>query len=280
MTLTLPGVIDGRALDLEAGGFGVDGRGRAVVTVAYSLGLGKGWRTIAVRYRPDGELDPSYGRGGLARVGNVTVYPALVRRDGRLYALAGDDRRDTQVIALDARGRRVPGFRTRTLMSRRFANYLSPHSIIAGGGGRLLVAGGGLYRSGWVVQLAADGRADRRFGDRGLSAIPDFTANTIVRDRRGRVVVAGSTDRSRGPFQAAVARLSARGRLDRGFGDGGVVSKQLGTLRGVTLVASEARHVALDDRDRIVVAGEVYDDEYELRDDLGRSYPAIARLRG
>ena len=51
-------------------------------------------------------------------------------------------------------------------------------------------------------------------------------------------------------------------------------------LRGVRLVASEIRHVAIDDRDRIVIAGEAYDDEYELRDDLGRSYPAIARLHG
>ena len=48
----------------------------------------------------------------------------------------------------------------------------------------------------------------------------------------------------------------------------------------MTLVASQARHVAIDDRGRIVIAGEVYDDDYELRDDLGKSYPAIARLHG
>ena len=136
--------------------------GRALVTVTYSR------KTIALRYLPDGGLDPSYGRAGIARVGNVTAYPALVRRDGRLYVLAGDDRRDTQVIALDTRGRRVAGFRTRTLMSGRFANYLSPSDLIAGPSGRVLVAGGGLFRSGWVVQLERDGRADRRFGDRGL----------------------------------------------------------------------------------------------------------------
>ena len=269
--ITLPEVIDGRPLSLEAGGWGVDRAGRALVTVTYSR------KTIALRYLPDGRLDPSYGRDGIARVGDVTAYPALVRRDGRLYVLAGDDRRDTQVIALDARGRRVAGFRTRTLMSGRFANYLSPSDIIAGPGGRVLVAGGGLFRSGWVAQLARDGRADRRFGDRGLVAIRDFTATRIVRDRRGRIVVAGSADAARGSFEAAVARLSARGRLDRRFG---VVSKRLGALRGVRLVASQARHVAVDDRGRIVLAGEVYDDDYELRDDLGKSYPAIARLHG
>jgi hypothetical protein len=77
-----------------------------------------------------------------------------------------------------------------------------------------------------------------------------------------------------------VARLTARGRADRSFGRRGVVARQLGAARGLTLVASEARHVAIDARGRIVVAGEAYDNEYLLRDDLGRSHPAIARLHG
>ena len=273
VTLTLPDVIDGRPLSLEAGGWGVDRAGRALVTVTYAAHDAR-----ALRYLRDGRLDPSYGRDGIARVGNVTAYPALVRRDGRLYVLAGDDRRDTQVIALDARGRRVAGFRTRTLMSGRFANYLSPSDIIAGPGGRVLVAGGGLFRSGWVAQL--EPRRARRPALRRPRAGRDRRTSPrtrIVRDRRGRIVIAGSAEAARGSFQAAVARLSARGRLDRRFG---VVAKRLGSLRGVNLVASQARHVAVDDRGRIVIAGEVYDDDYELRDDLGKSYPAIARLHG
>ena len=265
-------VIDGRPLSLEAGGWGVDREGRALVTVTYSR------TTIALRYLPDGRLDPSYGRDGIARVGNVTAYPALVRRDGRLYVLAGDDRRDTQVIALDARGRRVAGFRTRTLMSGRFAQLPQPV--------------GHHRRPGWPCARRRRrpvpqrlGRAARRRRacrpalrrPRAGARSPDFTANRIVRDRRGRIVVAGSAEAARGSFQAAVTRLSARGRLDRRFG---IVSKRLGALRGVNLVASQARHVAVDDRGRIVIAGEVYDDDYELRDDLGKSYPAIARLHG
>jgi hypothetical protein len=57
-------------------------------------------------------------------------------------------------------------------------------------------------------------------------------------------------------------------------------ARQLGAARSLTLVASEARHVAIDARGRIVVAREAYDGEYLLRDDLGRSYPAVARLQG
>ena len=63
---------------------------------------------------------------------------------------------------------------------------------------------------------------------------------------------------------------------------GGSASSPSGSARCAAcgLVASQARHVAVDDRGRIVLAGEVYDDDYELRDDLGKSYPAIARLHG
>ena len=278
-TLTLPDRLDGRALALEASDFGVDRSGRAVLLVSYSRGSGSRYRTVALRYRPDGTLDPAYGQGGIARVGDLAGFRMIVRPDGRIFVLTSSDRRDTRVVALDARGRRVAGFHRRTLMQGRFPRYTNPRTIVAGPGGSLLVAGGGLYRSGWVARLRADGRADRRFGDRGLAAIPDFSANTLTRDRRGRIVL-GGWRMARQPYQAAVARLTARGRLDPRFGRHGVIVRQLGSARGVRLVASEIRHVAIDDRDRIVIAGEAYDDGYELRDDLGRSYPAIARLHG
>ena len=280
VTLTIPEVLDGQRLALDAGGWGVDRAGRAILTVSYKAELGGPYRARALRYLPDGRLDPSYGRGGVAAVGYVNAIEALVRPDGRLYVLTGTDRHDTRVMALDSRGRRVAGFYTRTLRSGRFARYENPRAIVAAPGGGLLVAGGGLYHSGWVARLRPDGRADRRFGDRGLTAIPDFNANAIARDRRGRIVLAGIADTNADPYQAAVARLTARGRADRSFGRRGVVARQLGAARGLTLVASEARHVAIDARGRIVVAGEAYDNEYLLRDDLGRSHPAIARLHG
>ena len=262
VTLTIPEVLDGQRLALDAGGWGVDRAGRAILTVSYKAELGGPYRARALRYLPDGRLDPSYGRGGVAAVGYVNAIEALVRPDGRLYVLTGRDRHDTRLMALDSRGRRVAGFYTRTLRSGRFARYENPRAIVAAPGGGLLVAGGGLYHSGWVARLRPDGRADRRFGDRGLTAIADFNANAIALDGRGRIVLAGIADTNADPVSgrrgAADRRAAA---LDRSFGRRGVVARQLGAARGLTLVASEARHVAIDARGRIVVAGEAYDDE-------------------
>ena len=54
---------------------------------------------------------------------------------------------------------------------------------------------------------------------------------------------------------------------------------RLATVPGVDIEASDIQHVAVDDRDRIVLAGNVYDNEYVDREDYGSPFPAI-RLRG
>ena len=38
--------------------------------------------------------------------------------------------------------------------------------------------------------------------------------------------------------------------------------------------------LSLDDRNRIVIAGESYDEDYIQRDDVGLSFSSIARLKG
>ena len=58
---------------------------------------------------------------------------------------------------------------------------------------------------------------------------------------------------------APAVRLGADGRPDR-------------------LAGSEARFISLDDRGRILIAGETHDENYMSRDDSGLSYPAVARL--
>jgi hypothetical protein len=100
----------------------------------------------------------------------------------------------------------------------------------------------------------------------------------MARDHHGRIVLAGSRRNERViGLQAAALRLSPQGRLDRRFG---LVVKQLGRLRNRTLVASAAKAVAIDARDRVVIAGVAYDDGVEIREDVGLSYFAVARLRG
>jgi hypothetical protein len=72
-------------------------------------------------------------------------------------------------------------------------------------------------------------------------------------------------------------RITRAGRRDPRLG---VRRFQLGAQKGVQIIGSEPRAVAIDARGRIVLAGGAYDDNVEIREDLGRSYFAAARLKG
>jgi hypothetical protein len=101
----------------------------------------------------------------------------------------------------------------------------------------------------------------------------------MARDHRGRIVLAGARSHYDVPV-TLVARLTAGGRRDRHFGPDGTVLRQIGSRATARLVASTAYALAIDARDRIVVAGAAYDDDAMNREDLGRSYFAVARLKG
>jgi hypothetical protein len=129
------------------------------------------------------------------------------------------------------------------------------------------------------VRLRADGRLDRRFGrvtplgTRGYDSV-----RAAALDNRGRVVLAGARGEiDSGDPRAMVMRIGPSGRLDRRLG---VRRIELGARKGVRFIGSEARAVAIDARGRIVLAGVAFDDNVEIREDLGRSYFAAARLKG
>lgn len=90
-----------------------------------------------------------------------------------------------------------------------------------------------------------------RFGNHGrvLTAFPGLDARGagVVRDPRGRLVVAGTAS-SPGGSDIALARYLPNGRLDPSFGAGQTVTRDLGG-------DEQVRDIALDSRGRIVVAG-------------------------
>jgi uncharacterized delta-60 repeat protein len=259
-------------------GLGVDAAGRTLVLYATSVGQGSSL-TVA-RLLPDGAPDPGYGNGGFAVASNGLVPGALlVGRDGSA-TVAGFGPRRIAVLGLDAQGRVRPGYGT----SLSDASVVDPVSLAAGPAHTILLAGNdrrGSRLSGWVARLGAGGRVDRRFGSHGR-ATPGGTSSRLsfsamARDRRGRIVLAGFHRNSDGDNQAAIVRLTPSGRLDRRFG---IVVKQIGVVRNASLVASEANGVAVDAHDRILVAGTAEDNGVVVREDLGHTYFAVARLKG
>ena len=281
---------------LSFAGAGVDASGRIVV--AATATTKRTDSIVALRLLGTGAPDPVYGDGDIAAVkAGPAAGALLVQPDGSAY-VAGSTLGRTHhpaaafVYALDAQGRRRAGYAARFALRDESEEYIGGVSALARGPhGTLLVAGTdgrpAKYEEAntfsWVARLRASGALDRGFGTRGHVTLAggrdDVRIAGMARDRHGRIVLAGA----RGQYeltQALVMRLTPTGKRDRRFGTGGSVRKQLGSRARTTLIASAATALAIDARERILVAGVAYDDDIENREDVGRGYFAVARLRG
>lgn len=131
-------------------------------------------------------------------------------------------------------------------------------ALAVGRGGKLVVAG--LSSKGPVrmalARYTTDGRLDRSFGTGG-EVLGDFGtrndnwANSLAVQADGKVVVAGAMRPSNGLTRFALARYTARGRLDPSFGRKGEVLTRLGSGRNV----SQAHAVALQSDGKLVAVG-------------------------
>jgi uncharacterized delta-60 repeat protein len=261
--------------ELYVGGIGIDGAGRIVLAATRS----RGDSAVVMRLQGNGALDAGYGVESLTGAASAL----LVRRDGSAaVATTRAGRRkhaSVSIHALDPSGRRV---RSSRLRLHDTSGQAGATALASGPKRSVLVAGVDVRRHiyGWVARIRADGAVDRRFGRPAIvSRHRDVSISDMARDHRGRIVLAGARDHYGIP-QTLVARLNPTGRRDRRFGRDGTILLRIGSRPRTRLIASEARAVAIDGRDRIVLAGAAYDDNAEIREDLGRSYFAVARLRG
>jgi uncharacterized delta-60 repeat protein len=222
------------------------------------------------RYLPDGRLDTSFSRDGLATVdfgyGNDIAYSVAVQRGGRIVAagqgtrFVGRTEDDFAFARFRANGRldrtfSGDGKRTVNFGGRRFdvaygiairgRSILATGSTVVDEGRRPTVA---TLRLGWGGGLA------RGFGRRRVAPTPDGgIGRAIAVQPGGRIVVAGRayTDASRDPSDWTLLRYRPGGALDRSFGGDGIVTTDFGTGE------DEARALVIRDG-RILVAGEIY----------------------
>ena len=198
--------------------------------VAAGRSVGGGWRFAVARYTARGKLDPSFGQGGKAFT--------LVGSSGSASALA--IQRDGKIVAAGQA-------------------YVGPEQDVA------------------VVRYTSRGRLDASFGRRG-TALTDFSPTTKTYDqaralavqRDGKLLLAGgSMSFSLSSSRRLLIRYTARGRLDRSFGEDGTVSSRAGPSVG-------SGGVAIQRDGKIVTAGSVGDGfavtRYTPRGRLDRSF--------
>jgi hypothetical protein len=260
-----------RAMHLQT--FGVDGSGR---TIAF-LNSPFYPNPVAVRFLANGALDTTYGSGGVAPLTDVSnALSVVVKRDSRVFVTDGE-----RLTALTSAGARTPGF-AHGALALPSALHGGLTTALAEGPGETLLLAGQKNGNAFLTRLRTTGRIDTRFADLGFNfGVANLRALdpiVMTRDGKGRIVLAGNRVGPR--KKAVVLRFSARGRNERAFGTRGRKILTLGTVPNVKVVEWTVSHVAIDKRNRIVLGGNAYDAASGIREDFGRPYPAVARLKG
>ena len=230
---------------------------------------------VLARYRPDGNLDPGFGEGGVVRtsfglVHGARAFDVSVGPDGRIVAAGfvqkGGDGLDSSHFAV---ARYLPDGRLdqsfsgdgRATIDFGYGNDIA-YAVAHQRRGRIVVAGEGtrnLYRTEddfAIARFRRDGRLDRSFSGDGRRTINfgkrrfDVAYGLAVRGRS--ILATGSTvvAPERAP-SVAVTRLDWSGGLARGFGRRRTLPSRGGGIGRVVLVQPNGR---------ILVAGRAYTD--------------------
>jgi uncharacterized delta-60 repeat protein len=247
-------------------GIAVDGEGRIVLggSRIRSLGGCRGGYSsfregFGARLLANGAPDPGFAEGGIAPLPEAEAVdqPLITQSDG-VYLSARSltacfPPPERLLIRLGSNGWRVSGFAAAGILQLSELEWDGPRSTALDSKGRILLlssTGTSTGMGALVRRVLPNGRLDPGFGAKGSATLAsdygNFSATAITVDHAGRILVAGST--STGSF--VVARLTARGDLDRRFGGDGTVQTRFGR-RSV----ARATSIKLMPNGRILVAG-------------------------
>lgn len=202
-----------------------------VSVLFFPIGACQGTVTLA-RYLPDGQLDRTFGTGGLAYTCCGLATSVLIQRDGSLdkIVIGGGwtgrvDGGDFLIARYLPNGNLDPTFGSAGVTTTEFEGRCARgHDVTLLPDGRLAATGAIMddfcNESGLaVVRYSANGILDTTFGDGGKVVTDDFgreQGNSIV--AAGEKVIVGGSWRSR----FALFQYNADGSLDPGFGSGGI----------------------------------------------------------
>jgi uncharacterized delta-60 repeat protein len=182
---------------------------------------------FAVRLRPDGDRDPSFGRGGAVSLrmpkrsppDDVVVLPGGAIVLGGTSARSWGDSSAPYVLRMTRGGRIDRSFARATRRALAGLRETSKDSygweyvrLLPGRDGTVAVYGLSAFWAGVSVRLLADGRRDRPYGHRGIADFP-FELNDVAPDGEGGTFLVGYR---RGSY--SVRRLNPDGSPDRRFG--------------------------------------------------------------
>lgn len=210
--------------------------------------------TLFARLAPDGSLDEIRGVD-FSFTFDDRAFGVVIQPDGRIV-VGGDTRQpptgadfDGALARFQPDGDLDPTFAGDGRLTLGLADG-QIFDVLLQGDGKIVAIGRRTTADGikpMAVRLHADGSIDTTFGTGGIAEHNEVDGTMLqgVLDSEGRIVATGSSN---------VVRWLPDGSLDPSFGDGGVA----------TFAGLNARHIALDSDEKILIAG--HDDDPAVPD--------------
>lgn len=183
-------------------------------------------------------LDQAFGGDGIVTAFRDGAVATAVGIDGdhRLVAVGYTTGRHVDVAVARFRPNGSPDTSFGAHGHRRYdlggADFAFDATVIRNGGIVVVGRTSKKHDKMFVLRLRPDGTRQPAFGDHGVTLIdfgkPLQSANAVDLTSHGRIVVGGYTSSGVGA-RSALARLSSRGTLDKGFGGDGMVSFDIGS---------------------------------------------------
>jgi uncharacterized delta-60 repeat protein len=218
-------------------------------------------KAIAIRYLTDGNLDASFGSGGVREINYqpddvdasaVAIHNGKVIIGGRLKA-------KFWVTRLLQDGSTDPSFNVSGYITFSFPDSSSSrlNAIAVQADGKIVVAGTALHPNTLpdfaLARISSSGFIDSNFGNLGR-VVTDFdgfddNGQDVTLQANGKIIVVGRTSNpANGTNSFGVVRYNQNGSLDQGFQDGGKIRTPFND-------APTAEAVAVKHDGNIVVAG-------------------------
>ncbi|WDQ17494.1 ELWxxDGT repeat protein [Rhodopirellula sp. P2] len=218
---------------------------------------------VVARYHPDGNLDTSFGTGGIviADLGTSRdrANAIAVRPDGRFVIAGTMEASSNANFALAqflADGTLDTAFGVSGIATLDLGQTSTEEAfdLVIDAGGNLVVVGGSAGDVG-VARFLANGTPDTTFNTTGFVRLdlgrPSDTAKSVAIDSSGKIIVGGTRGGFAGgvsDYDFALFRLDTDGTLDPTFGSGGIAFADFGFF-------SSIESIKIQNDGRILAAG-------------------------
>jgi len=254
--LTPPTALEFRPA-LYAGDLVTDAQGRLVAASTQETGRGRSIRLS--RFLPNGELDLTFGNGGVAAFaiadGSEQVIDVAIQSNGRMVVLSEFRRSDNNssisaaLTGITADGEIDLTFAQQGTVDVLFdpIGHTQPRAIIAGPNDELFVLATNSGPSTLLMKFSEEGDLDLSFGDDGFLDVRTASADNayaqdLIQLQDGSLIFASQSDVN-GLQNAYLFKSLPNGELDPTFGDAGrIVIEDLASSprsKSIRLVADD-----------------------------------------